>query len=146
MSDSSGSSNATPSDSSSTTMAYAALGFGGGLMLSCSLLPQISRVHKRKTSFDMSYGYQVSRVFAWWSVELVARSICLQTERDATVTAVGITCLVSVLTLDFYTFHASSDSRTYIHTRYIRIVCACEGKVYGEVQRNTGASIWHHRL
>ena len=48
------------SDNSTTTAVYAALGFGGGLLVSFCQIPQIVRVHKRKTTLDISYGYQVS--------------------------------------------------------------------------------------
>lgn len=38
---------------------YAALGFGGGLLLAGAQVPQIYRVHVRKSCGDISYAYQV---------------------------------------------------------------------------------------
>lgn len=53
------SSTSSSTDSSTTTAIYAVIGFAGGLLLTCSQLPQIYRVHKRRLTYDISYGYQV---------------------------------------------------------------------------------------
>ncbi|CAN0050836.1 unnamed protein product, partial [Laminaria digitata] len=38
-----------------------AIGFGAGLLVSASLLPQIYRAHKRRSTRDLSYFWQVRR-------------------------------------------------------------------------------------